>query len=76
MITEGSLTSTKPWHALRDAPIDEERLRCSNPPGIRSALGKEPKLGVDKGSGGDRVPQSLLQWNWDGHNQGRNVYGS
>ena len=59
MTTEDSRTSTKARYAFRDVSIDEECLRTSDAPGVRSTFGKEPELGVDKGSRGDRVSELL-----------------
>ena len=56
MIMKRSLTSTEPWYALHDAFIDVKWFRRSNTPEIKSTLGEDPELGIDKRSGCDRVP--------------------
>ena len=69
-------TSTKARYTLCDVSVDEKCFRCSNAPKSRSTLGKEPELGIDERSGGDRVSQGFLQQNRDGHDQVRTVHSS
>ena len=54
--------------------VDEKRLRFPDASGLGSTFRKEPELGVDEGSGSDRIFQSLLQWEWDSHGQGGDVH--
>ena len=41
---------------------------------LGSTFGKDPELGVDEGSGSGRIPESLLQWGWDGHGRIREMF--
>ena len=53
--------------------VDKERLQFSNASGFRSSFGRDPELGVDEHSRGDRISQGLLQWEWDSHDQDHDV---
>ena len=54
--------------------VNEKRFRSFEVPGIGSALGKDPELGVNKGSRRDRISEGPLQRNWDSHGWGCSVH--
>ena len=69
MTEGGSLTGTKSRHSPRDMLIDEKRFWSANAPRLRPSLRKDPELGVNKCSGSDRISESLLQRDRNGHGQ-------
>ena len=69
MAEGGSLTGTKSRHSPRDMLIDEKRFWSANASRLRSSLRKDPELGVNKCSGSDRISESLLQRDRNGHGQ-------
>ena len=76
MTLEGHRTGSKPRYTLRNASVDEQCFRFSNVSGFRSAFGVDPELGVDEGPRSDRIFQSFLQRDWDGHSRGCNIYNT
>ena len=69
MAEGGSRTGTESRHSPRDMLVNEKRFRSSNAPGVRSSLRKDPELGVNKCSRRDRISESLLQRDRNGHGQ-------